>query len=69
MYAMNTLKLRAVMLEKGDNYEDLAKDLNITVKTLCLKINGKSEFNRAEMQKIKNRYTLTAQDMTNIFFE
>ena len=60
--------LEAKMKLHGDNQSDLAKALYISLPTFNYKLNGKSEFARDEIQKIKERYNLTPEEIDEIFF-
>ena len=60
--------LEAKMKIFGDNQSSLAEALNISLATFNYKLNGKSEFTRDEIQKIKERYNLTAEEIDEIFF-
>lgn len=68
---MNPNKLRAVMALHGDSGVDLAKFLNISKQAFYSKINGRDgrEFTQSEIQKIKERYSLTPEEVDDIFFE
>ena len=68
---MNKKELRAVMISYGDTYETLAEALGIYTATLSNKINTKNGigFNQLEIIAIKNRYSLTADQIDRIFFE
>lgn len=68
MNEVQTLKLKGKMVERDDTLESLANALNITVKTLSFKVNGKSEFSRDEIETIVKRYDLSPEDTMNIFF-
>ena len=61
-------ELKAVMARYGDRQEDLAAVLGISPPTLSDKINGKTDFWRAEIEVIALRYNLTADDIMRIFF-
>lgn len=65
---MNKQKLRAQMALHGDNDSTLAKALEISRKSMSEKINNKQTFKQGEMQKIIDRYNLTADDIQGIFF-
>ncbi len=65
---MNKQKLRAQMALHGDNNSTLAKALEISRKSMSEKINNKQTFKQGEMQKIIDRYNLTADDIQGIFF-
>ena len=66
---MNSNLLKSVMVLHGDTISSLAKYLGITEQSLSNKIkeNG-TEFKQGEMAKIRDRYDLTAEQITQIFF-
>jgi plasmid maintenance system antidote protein VapI len=51
-----------------DSIDSLAEHLNISRQTLSMKISGKSEFKRDEIDKIIARYNLTPEETHEIFF-
>ena len=53
--------------EFGDTQGELAKILGISETTLSLKINGKAEFKQTEIRIIADRYSLTADDIKELF--
>lgn len=65
---MNSNILKSKIKLNKDTQENLAKYLGITNPTLSLKINGKNDFLRAEIQLIKQRYNLTPDEIDQIFF-
>lgn len=67
---MNKNMLKSVVAANGDNYSILADYLGITVSTLSKKVNEKCKagFNQPEIMMIKNRYSLSADDVDTIFF-
>lgn len=65
---MDKTALKAKMIINDDTGIELSKALNISETTLSAKLNGKSEFTRSEIAKIKTRYKLTATEVDNIFF-
>lgn len=66
---MNSMKLRGHMNLYGDTVLDLAKFLGIHKGTLYEKINGtRQEFTQGEIKRIAERYSLTNNDITEIFF-
>lgn len=65
---MNKSALRAKMIIYGDTGITLAKALDISETTLSAKLNGKAEFTRNEIAKIKSRYKLSAEEVDEIFF-
>lgn len=67
---MNANKLRAVMALHGENGTILSKALGISPQAFSAKINGRRgrEFTQSEIHAIKERYSLTAEDIDDIFF-
>lgn len=66
---MNKASLKAKMIINNDIGMTLAKALGISESTLSSKINGKAEFTRSEMAKIKERYQLSPEEIDDIFFK
>lgn len=67
---MNKARLKGVIVAHGDTQTDLAKALGLSLSALSLRINGHgSGFRQTEMDAIKKRYNLTAEDMDGIFFD
>lgn len=67
---MNKRILESKMKLFGDTNGSLAKALGISAQTFSAKkneTNGK-EFNQTEIGKIKERYSLTATEIDEIFF-
>lgn len=58
------------MKKHGDRNEDLAKYIGISPQRFSAKLNGTggADFTRSEIQKIKERYNLTAEEVDIIFF-
>lgn len=67
---MNKNLLKSVMVAHGDSFQSLADYLGITASTLSKKINEKRKagFNQPEIMMIKNRYSLSADEVDAIFF-
>lgn len=65
---MNKTALKIKMIENNDTGITLSKALGMSETTLSAKINGKSEFTRSDIMKIKVRYKLTAEEIDYIFF-
>ena len=61
-------KLRGMILYKNDTIPELAKALKMSQATLSYKMNGKTEFSRQDIMRIKTRYGLTPDEVYNIFF-
>lgn len=66
---MNTIELKKVMLENGDKNRTLAEALDMDQSTFSSKLheNG-AAFRKSEMQKIIDRYNLSAEQIKKIFF-
>ena len=57
------------MILYGDTNRDLAKYLGISQQSVSSKINENgTEFRQGEIAKIKDRYSLSAEQVNNIFF-
>lgn len=61
-------KLRRVLEREGHNQNTLAELLEISYQSVSIKINGKKDFTRSEIFKIKIFYKLTAEELVDIFF-
>ena len=68
MIKLNNKLLRSVMILYGDTNRDLAKYLGISQQSVSSKINENgTEFRQGEIAKIKDRYSLSAEQVNNIF--
>lgn len=66
---MNAKELKSVMALHGDTYKDLADLLNISETSVGNKINEKgTEFKQGEIAKIKEKYSLSSEQIDSIFF-
>ena len=65
---MNINLLRAKIRENNDTQDKLALAIGISPSNLSDKINGKSSFRQDEIAIIKERYSLSADDVDQIFF-
>lgn len=66
---MNANKLKAIMALNGDTGAKLAEALGIARPTFSLKLHNKgTDFTRGEIQIIKDRYKLSAEEVDDIFF-
>ncbi len=65
---MKKNELRAVRMKDGERMADLAKNLGIATSSLSNKVNGLCNFKRDEIAEICNHYSLTADELYNIFF-
>lgn len=65
---MNKQLLKAKIVEHGDTQAQLAAAIGISASNLNDKINGKVSFRQNEIASIRNRYSLSAQEVDLIFF-
>ena len=65
---MNCNLLKFYMKENHDTVSLLALALGIHYVTLTLKLNGKREFNKHEIEIISKRYNFDAEQTMNVFF-
>ena len=66
---MNCNLLKFYMRENHDTVSLLALALGIHYVTLTLKLNGKREFNKHEIEIISKRYNFDAEQTMNVFFK
>ena len=59
---------RAKVIEKKRRLSDVADAICVNPVTLSRKMNGESEFTRAEIQKIKDYLCMSSEDVDRIFF-
>ncbi len=65
---MNPNKLRATVIAKGYSMKSFAEKIRIKRSAFYRKLNGTSEFDRAEMERIITVLELTAEQVNDIFF-
>lgn len=66
---MNSTELKVEMLRHNETGEELAKALGITRTTLSAKTHSRNaEFTQKEIARIKERYNLSPERVTEIFF-
>ena len=63
-----SLKLKAVILEKGMIQEEIAQQLGMTPATFNYKVNNKREFKASEIKRLSELLALTADEVNTIFF-
>lgn len=61
-------KLKVFMDLYNENLADLAEALGISYQSISKKVNGHSDFKLGEIQQIKDRYSLSAEEIDYIFF-
>lgn len=65
---MNCNLLKYYMKENHDTVSTLALALDIHYVTLTLKLSGKREFNKHEIEFISKRYNFDAEQTMKVFF-
>ncbi len=65
---MNSNLLKSVIVRNGDTQEKLAEAMGLPTSALNMRINGRIEFRRNEINFIKQRYELSSEEIDNIFF-
>lgn len=65
---MNSNELKAEMRRNDDTQEKLADALELSISGVNDRINGRVEFRRSEINIIRQRYHLSAEDTMRIFF-
>ena len=65
---MNSREMKAEMKLHDDTQEKLAEVLRIQVSGVSARINGKIDFRASEIEKIRDRYTLSNDRLCSIFF-
>lgn len=66
---MNRKLLKSIMVLHGDTNQSLAEYLGLSKQSVCNKINDNgAEFKQGEINRIKIRYDLTAEQIAAIFF-
>lgn len=67
----NSNLLKAKMIAFGDEHftNVLSDVLNISRTTASRKLNGLLDFTQSEINKLKSRYNLSAEDIDQIFYE
>ena len=66
---MNANKLRGRIIENGMNIGEFCLRANFVRSTFDRKLNGDSDFSRAEIERIASALDLTDAELHAIFFE
>ena len=65
---MNSLEMKVTMKRNEDTQEKLAEALGLQVSGVCARINGHIDFRTSEIEKIRERYKLSDDELVKIFF-
>ncbi len=65
---MNSLEMKVAMKRNEDTQEKLAEALGLQVSGVCARINGHIDFRTSEIEKIRERYNLSNDELVKIFF-
>lgn len=65
---MNSLEMKVAMKRHEDTQEKLAKALGLKISGVSARINGKLDFRASEIEKIRDRYNLSNDELVQIFF-
>ena len=65
---MNTAALKSVIVRNNENQTNLAEILKLNISALNARINGKMDFRRSEINKIRKHYRLSPEETIEIFF-
>lgn len=65
---MDSALLKSIMALNNDTGTKLADYLGISKSALSQKMNGKFDFTRTEISQIKSKYSLTNDQVNEIFF-
>lgn len=66
---MQTKLFKSKLALHGDTYQVIAELLGITRQTLAEKVEGKSQFKQAEIDRLIARWNLTPHEVVQIFFD
>lgn len=64
----HSAKLKAKIVEKQLNQEEIAKQLGMTIATFNYKVNNKTEFKASEIKVLSELLGLTSEEVNAIFF-
>ena len=65
---MNSLEMKVAMKRNEDTQEKLAEALGLQISGVCARINGNIDFRISEVEKIRDRYNLSNEELVKIFF-
>ena len=65
---MNSLEMKVAMKRNEDTQEKLAEALGLQISGVSARINGRISFRASEIEKIRERYNLSNDELVKIFF-
>ncbi len=65
---MNSLEMKVAMKRNEDTQEKLAEALGLQISGVSARINGHIDFRTSEIEKIRERYNLSDDELVKIFF-
>ena len=65
---MNSLEMKVAMKRNEDTQEKLAEVLGLQISGVSARINGRISFRASEIEKIRERYKLSNDELVKIFF-
>lgn len=65
---MNKNALKSVMVLHGDTQKKIAELLDLSEQTVSDKVNGLSDFKQSEIKLLIDRYSLSPDQVDDIFF-
>ena len=65
---MNSLEMKVAMKRNEDTQEKLAEALGLQISGVSARINGRISFRASEIEKIRERYNLSNEELVKIFF-
>ncbi len=65
---MNSLEMKVAMKRNEDTQEKLAEALGLQISGVSARINGHIDFRTSEIEKIRERYNLSNDELVKIFF-
>ena len=65
---MNTAAMKSVIVRNNENQARLAEILELNLSALNARINGKMDFRRSEINKIRKHYHRSPEETIEIFF-
>ena len=66
---MNKPLIKSIIAKNDDTQSELAEALHLPPSALSNRINGKVDFRLSEINCIRKRYKLTAEETVGIFFD